>query len=160
MLQSMEDSQPSQDETIAAAIHETWRAQSVQHGWKMQPHLDRPFGALAEPDKANNRAAARRMAAVLATAGFTLTRNGPAIAPETLESHMEVLAEAEHDGWMAHRAANGWTSGAERDDAAKRHPSMIPYAALSEAEKEKDRSNIRHYPAFAARAGLCITSAA
>ena len=33
-------------------------------------------------------------------------------------------------------------------------------AKLSETEKEKDRGNIRHYPAFAAGAGLCITSAA
>jgi hypothetical protein len=56
--------------------------------------------------------------------------------------------------------AAGWTFGSKRDDAAKRHPSMIPYADLPETEKEKDRGNIRHYPAFAARAGLCITSAA
>jgi hypothetical protein len=33
---------------------------------------------------------------------------------------------------------------------------MLPYAQLSEREKEKDRSNIRHYPAFAARAGFRI----
>ena len=64
---------------------------------------------------------------------------------------MEILAEAEH---------NGWTYGAVRDDAAKRHPSMIPYADPPETEKAKDRGDIRHFPAFAARAGLCITSAA
>jgi len=156
----METDPQSNDETIAAAIHETWRTLSVQQGWKMQPHLDRPYAALAEPDKEDNRAAARRMAAVLAAGGFKLSPDGPAVTRETLESRMEVLAEAEHDGWMAHRAANGWAYGAVRDDAAKRHPSMIPYADLPESEKEKDRSNIRHYPAFAARAGLCITSAA
>lgn len=148
------------EDTVAAAIHETWRALSVQQGWKMQPHLDRPFADLAEPGKEDNRAAARRMTSVLAAAGLTLTQSGPAITPETLEAHMETLAAAEHDGWMAHRAANGWTYGEKRDDAAKRHPSMIPYTDLPETEKEKDRSNIRHYPEFAARAGLCITSAA
>ena len=143
-------------DTIAAAIHETWRALSVQQGWKMQPHLDRPYAALAEPDKEDNRAAARRMATVLATAGLKMSVTG---VPAALEPHMETLAEAEHNGWMAHRAATGWTYGATRDDAAKRHPSMIPYGDLPETEKEKDRSNIRHYPAFAARAGLCITLA-
>ena len=156
----MENSPNSQDDLIAAAIHETWHALSVEQGWKMQPHLDKPYAALAEPDKEDNRAAARRMTTVLAAAGLKLTPTGPAVPPEALESRMETLAEAEHNGWMAHRAATGWTYGATRDDAAKRHPSMIPYADLPETEKEKDRSNIRHYPAFAARAGLCITLAA
>jgi RyR domain len=148
------------DDTIAAAIHETWRALSHQQGWKMLPHLDQPYPALAEPDKEDNRAAARRMAKVLAAAGLALTPNGPAVGQDVLESRIETLAEAEHNGWMEHRAATGWTYGEKRDDAAKRHPSMIPYAALSDSEKEKDRNNVRHYPEFAARAGLCITSAA
>jgi hypothetical protein len=69
---------------------------------------------------------------------------------------MEPLAEAEHDGWMAHRVAHGWRWGETRDDAAKRHPSMLPYARLPEREKNKDRNNIRHYPEFAARAGYRI----
>ena len=156
----MENAPLSQDDSIAAAIHETWRNLSHERGWKMPPHLDQPYAALADPAREENRAAARRMATVLATAGLALTATGPSIPPETLESLMETLAEAEHKGWMAHRAANGWTYGETRDDGAKRHPSMIPYGDLSETEKEKDRSNIRHYPAFAAGAGLCITSAA
>ena len=146
----------SSDDPIAAAIHETWRVLSVEQGWKMQPHIDRPYADLADPDKEDNRAAARRMATVLAAAGLELAPSG---VPASLEPHMETLAEAEHNGWMAHRAATGWRYGPTRDDAAKIHPSMIPYADLSETEKEKDRSNIRQYPAFAARAGLCITSA-
>ena len=152
----MENTPMSSDDRIAAAIHETWRALSVEQGWKMQPHLDRPYADLAEPNKDDNRAAARRMARVLAAAGLKLAPTG---VPAPLEAHMEILAEAEHDGWMAHRAADGWHYGPTRDDAAKIHPSMIPYADLSDNEKEKDRNNIRHYPAFAARAGLCITSA-
>ena len=149
----------SQDDLIAAAIHETWRDLARQQGWSMQPHLDQPYAGLAEPDKEDNRAAARRMATVLGTANLTLKPAGTAIpAPtKTLETHMETLAEAEHDGWMAHRTATGWQYGETRDDAAKRHPSMVPYAALPDKEKEKDRNNIRHYPAFAAHAGLCIT---
>ena len=156
----MSQNSPDLTDVIAAAIHETWRDLSSQQGWKMQPLLDQPYAGLAEPDKQDNRAAARRMASVLATAGLALTPNGPAIPAEILQSHMETLAAAEHDGWMAHRTASGWRYGATRDDAAKRHPSMIPYADLPDSEKEKDRNNIRHYPAFAARAGLCITSAA
>ena len=85
---------PDLTDVIAAAIHETWRDLSSQQGWKMQPHLDQPYAGLEEPDKQDNRAAARRMASVLATAGLALTPNGPAIPAEILQSHMETLAAA------------------------------------------------------------------
>ncbi len=151
----------SQDDLVAAAIHETWRALAAEQGWSMQAHLDQPYDALAEANKDDNRAAARRMAAVLATAGLALApaETGEAAPADALEANMETLAEAEHNGWMAHRAATGWSYGTPRDDAAKRHPAMVPYADLPEKEKDKDRNNIRHYPAFAARAGLRITRA-
>jgi hypothetical protein len=140
---------------IAAAIHETWRALSRAEGWSMQRHLDLPYAELAEPDKADNRAAARRMNHVLAVAGLSLSDD--LTAPETsLPADLEPMAEAEHNGWMAQRAQTGWSWAATRDDAAKRHPSMVPYAQLPEREKEKDRNAIRHFPEFAARAGLRI----
>ena len=146
-------------EEVAAAIHETWRELARQHGWSMQPHLARPYAALAEADKDDNRAAALRIADVLALAGLGLRRasdgDEPAI-PEAewqaaLDQHLEAMAEAEHDGWMAHKARNGWRYDAVRDDALKLHPCMLPYADLEEKEKDKDRDSIRHYPAFAAR---------
>jgi hypothetical protein len=149
------------EEILAAAIHETWRAMARSQGWSMAPALDRPWADLPEAAKADNRAAARRIPEVLAVAGLGLAgaddASAPAIPPEAwdqaLVQTMEAMAEAEHDGWMAHRARTGWRRGETRDDDAKLHPSMIPYADLSETEKDKDRSNIRHYPQFVARAG-------
>jgi len=145
-------------ETIAAAIHETWRALSRAEGWSMQPSLDRPYAELSEADKDNSRAAASRMGRVLAAGGLALS-DDPAQAEAGLPGSLEAMAAAEHDGWMEHRAETGWTWGAVRDDAARKHPSMVPYADLPESEKEKDRNNIRHYPAFAARAGCRIVRA-
>lgn len=142
-------------DSIAAAIHETWRNLARQEGWPMAPHLDRAYASLAEPDKEDNRAAARRMGDVLAKAGLALS-DDTTKSEMDLPADLEPMAEAEHDGWMAQRAQNGWSWGAARDDAAKKHPSMLPYAQLPEREKEKDRSNIRHYQAFAARAGYRI----
>jgi RyR domain len=144
-------------DSIAAAIHETWRSLSRQEGWSMSPQLDRAYADLAEPDKANNRAAASRMGDVLALAGLTLS-DDPAKPTADLPANLEPMAEAEHNGWMEQRARTGWSWAATRDDAAKHHPSMVPYAQLSEQEKEKDRSNIRHYPEFAARAGYRIVA--
>ncbi len=128
----------------------------------MQPHLDRPYADLDEADQEDNRAAARRMESVLAVAGLGLS-NDPAVPPlpsdavaAAIEAGLEPMAAAEHDGWLTRRVESGWSWGAQRDDAAKRHPSMVPYAQLAEREKDKDRSNVRHYPAFAERAGYRI----
>ena len=59
--------------------------------------------------------------------------------PNDLASLTEKLAESTHDQWALQRLSDGWTHGKQRDDAAKTHPSLIPYADLSESEKEYDR---------------------
>jgi hypothetical protein len=51
----------------------------------------------------------------------------------------EQLAENAHDHWARRRMAEGWTFGPVRDDAARKHPNLVPYDELSEAEKEYDR---------------------
>jgi hypothetical protein len=144
---------------IAAAIHETWRSLSRAQGWSMQPRLDRPFAELDDDGKEDNRAAARRMNDVLGVADLTLS-DDPSRQEAALPEGIEAMARAEHDGWVAQRSSAGWTWAETRDDAAKHHPSMVPYAQLPEKEKDKDRNNVRHYPDFASRAGLRIVRVA
>jgi hypothetical protein len=52
----------------------------------------------------------------------------------------EQLAENTHEVWAAMRVQQGWTFGPTRDDAAKKHPCLIPYADLPESEKVYDRN--------------------
>ena len=146
-------------ETIAAAIHETYRALSRSEGWSLRSGLDRPYAELDEADKEDNRAAVRRMTDVLAAGHLALSDDAaaPEVPEAALAAKLEQMAEAEHIGWMAHRSDDGWRWGEQRDDEAKRHPSMRPYALLSEEEKDKDRNNVRHYKDFAAHAGYHIT---
>jgi hypothetical protein len=59
--------------------------------------------------------------------------------PADLVELTERLAENAHDVWALQRIAQGWTWGAERDDKAKTHPDLVPYAKLTDAEKEFDR---------------------
>jgi ryanodine receptor 2 len=59
--------------------------------------------------------------------------------PEQLERLIERLAENTHEVWAAQRIAQGWTYGPARDDPTKRHPCLVPYNELSEAEKDYDR---------------------
>lgn len=67
-----------------------------------------------------------------------------AISPES----MEVLAELEHIRWCRYHYLNNWRYGQPenekvKDPARRLHSLLIPYSELSEAEKEKDRENIR-----------------
>jgi hypothetical protein len=51
----------------------------------------------------------------------------------------EKLAKNAHEVWAQQRKADGWTYGKQRDDAEKKHPSLVPYEDLPEEEKEYDR---------------------
>ena len=55
---------------------------------------------------------------------------------------VERLAAIEHNRWMAHRYLSGWDYGETRDDTLKLHPSLVPWEALSEGEKQKDRDTV------------------
>lgn len=59
--------------------------------------------------------------------------------PEELKELAEKIAENVHEVWSAGRMADGWTYGEQRDDAAKKHPCLVPYSNLTEDEKDYDR---------------------
>jgi hypothetical protein len=59
---------------------------------------------------------------------------------EELGPLLEILARNAHEMWAQKRLAEGWTYGPKRDDANKKHPSLIPYDQLSESEKSYDRA--------------------
>jgi hypothetical protein len=50
----------------------------------------------------------------------------------------ELTPKETHDWWMQDKAAKGWTYGPVKNEAAKQHPSMVPYEELSELERGKD----------------------
>lgn len=60
--------------------------------------------------------------------------------PEGLEALAEDLARNVHEVWAAQRMTDGWTWGPERDDAARKHPCLVPYEELPESEKAYDRA--------------------
>ena len=51
----------------------------------------------------------------------------------------ELLAENAHDVWARGRMREGWRYGPRRDDEAREHPCLRPYADLPSSEKAYDR---------------------
>lgn len=145
---------------LADAVHAYYRELGRAEDW-LKPYHDCAFADLPPFDQESNRAAARRLPAALSLIGLKLVE-GTATPDETeaikavLESQVELLAEAEHDGWTDWHLTNGWTCGTPRDDARQVHDLLIPFSELSDDQKEKDRNAIRHYPEIAALAGLKI----
>jgi len=62
--------------------------------------------------------------------------------PGELLELTERLAESNHDIWAKQRIADGWTYGPARDDAAKKHPDLVPYSELPDSEKAYDRNSV------------------
>jgi hypothetical protein len=62
---------------------------------------------------------------------------------DEIEDLVERLSQSIHDSWAQRRILEGWRHGPARDDTAKTHPDLVPYAALPEAEKEYDRTTVR-----------------
>ncbi|DAZ98203.1 TPA: hypothetical protein N0F65_005335 [Lagenidium giganteum] len=60
-----------------------------------------------------------------------------------LEHLGDMLAQNCHDMWALERLKQGWSYGAQRDDAKKRHPNLVPYDLLSPNEQAFDhRSSV------------------
>jgi hypothetical protein len=140
---------------IAPAIHETWRDIARTQGWPTRH--DTAYAELPPHMKWSNEAAARRMPDILALVGLRLERGDSAEdeaeVRQHLTTHLALLAEAEHDGWMDHLKSEGWRYGAVRNDEQRVHDCLIPYAELREQDREKDRESVRRYPDFARKAG-------
>ena len=61
---------------------------------------------------------------------------------------LELLSELEHIRWCRYHYLNNWKYGVPKNgkakDASRRiHMDLVPYSALTDPEKEKDRENIR-----------------
>lgn len=59
--------------------------------------------------------------------------------PKELLELTEKIAENVHENWAVGRIAEGWKYGAERNDATKETPCLVPYSELTDSEKEYDR---------------------
>ncbi len=149
----------AQAERLAPIFHADWRASLSPEGQRNPNNV--PYEELTPEKQAANVAAAVRMPEILALAGFTLvegeaTKSEEADVVSFLDEHKETLAEAEHDGWADQQRLEGWAAGGVRNDEARIHDLLVPYADLSEEEKQKDRRTVDDYTKYARSAGFKV----
>ncbi len=148
-------------ETMAEEYHKFYQA-SLKND---EPLKNVSYNDLPEYIKDDNRDAVRRVAEVLSHAGLYLAKSHastPASTADEIDTiirrNIEILAEAEHDGWMEAKLRQGWRYAPVRNNDLLLHNLLIPYCDLPEDEKDKDRSAIRGYPETVARRGFRIIS--
>jgi hypothetical protein len=149
-------------EALAQVIHEHYVQAEAARGATPadKPYLI-PWHELPGEIKASNRSQAADIPAKLREVGCRLVPAGDE-APRFAftEAEVDLLSRREHARWCAERRRAGWTYAAARDEARRRHPSLVPWDELTEEDKERDRRAVRHIPALAARAGFVIVRAA
>ena len=134
---------------LARLFHEAYRRTA-------KPGLpaNRPWDDLDEEYRESNRRLLVHLPAKLLTAGVDLAawlrvplprpnNMGGIPLPRLGPALLERLAELEHRRWMVDRRLSGWRHGPVRDNEARRHPDLIPYADLDDYTKELDRAIVR-----------------
>ena len=138
-------------ERLAAAIHAQYNERLELTGEKPQYPK---FSDLPDDLKYSNLRQARNIADKLESVGLHLRKKtdlgGLDRIPEEL---VDILAEMEHEEWIASRTASGWTLG-EKDTDAKKSPYLVPYDQLSEKTREISRESIRNIPKLIGMIGM------
>ena len=153
-------------ERLAEAAHDVFREDLIARGYRPGPVQDEsqrlspklcPFTGLPEEDKEQNRANVRDIPGKLARAGYLMA---PAKSEEASTGFpgplLDQLAEDEHERWMSAKLAAGWVPGSPTDAAARRHEALVPWAELSDSQRDKDRALVAGIPAILSRCGYAV----
>ncbi len=107
----------------------------------------RPWEDLPERFREASRLQASHVPLKLRWAGARPGRDGdPPFAWTAPE--LAALAEAEHRRWASCIRLEGWRRGPTRDDATKRSPLLVPFAALSAEMQDLDMLPVRAAPRY------------
>jgi len=137
-------------DVLARTLHNAYLNTQLARGGQLRENASlTPWSQLPTHKKKANQHAAAHVDVKLRIANC-VARNVDDIEPEVVfppdDLIMELLAQLEHRRWMADKYLAGYSYGKVRDEDRMLHPDLIPWEQLSEADKEKDRDNIRQIP--------------
>lgn len=151
------DSVPLTIEPIARAIHFEYLALVANDLHKGPSAVS--WEDLPEEFREANRDQARAIVEKVRVLGLGIapkTSGTEADAIVFSDAEVDRLARMEHERWMAEKKRNGWVHGRVRNNETKVHPDLVPWEALDEPAKEKDRNAVRVIPKLLREAGYAI----
>jgi hypothetical protein len=115
------------------------------------------WDGLTENLRDANRAVADHAPILFAAAGLEIAQAGEGVEPASLSpDELERLARIEHRRWMADRIDHGWRHAAVRDDRLLLHTDLVPWDALTDDDKQKDRNSVKALIASLAEVGRLV----
>jgi hypothetical protein len=146
-------------ERLAMASHEQYVREQKGKKSPDDPVMQ-PWERLSEGFKESSRDQARQIPEKLQRVGldFMPFVEKPAIHFTFTDKQVEILAEMEHERWMAERLRNGWVLGSQRDPDKKISPYLVPWSKLTEEVKDQDRNPVRLIPKMLEKAGFEVYS--
>ncbi len=143
-------------DSIAQAIHEKYLRNQEGRKPSDDPAMA-SWETLSEPLKESNRQQAGQIMEKLRRieCEIRLPISGQPASFEFEPDEEEILAEMEHDHWVAERQVAGWRLG-PRDPEKKISPYLVAWNKLDEQIKEYDRDAVRGIPGILAEVGLEI----
>lgn len=132
---------------VAKSVHDDWMKARVQEAKAsgmseadiMSNPIFKPWKDKTRQERAPFLASATQAVKVVEMRfGVDDIMNGYGAASR--QKVVDAVAENAHDVQARMRMDAGWTYGAVRDNAAKRHPSLRPFADLPESEKDSHRA--------------------
>ncbi len=151
-------------DAVARVMHEAYCRDAIDERAETpatNPSL-RAWEELPEDLQASNREAAADIPAKLRLIGCELEpcRAGAAVWFAFSEPEVDRLSRREHERWCASRRARGWAFGeGAKDEVQRRHPRLVAWEALPEAERRKVLASVRRTPRLLAEAGFRILRA-
>lgn len=139
-------------ETIGRKIHDDYEQQAVKTGSKK---VKKPWSDLRDDFRESNRVAADHLLVKLATLGFQIRRSieeikKPVEFDSITQGQAQLLAEMEHNRWVAERLLAGWRyapkgdtpEATEANKQRKLNNNLVPWSRLHE-EQKKDFDQVR-----------------
>ncbi len=156
---------PRERDLIAASIQQSYIEQKSGGKRSAKGQADKTlqnWDDLPEEYKESNREQADHIAIKLRAAGLWFRKRIPGYSADThagqrLDDLLEVLAQSEHDRWVAEKRRSGWVPAAGvdrkyRNDALLLHNCLFPWKDLTEDLKNLDRDTVQKIPEHLAAA--------
>jgi hypothetical protein len=147
---------PPNRERLARVIHEKYRDREQDLTAADDPAIA-SWDGLPSYLRHSNRAQADRVCEKIQRIGYSIEQSGNKTpVTEFTSEELDIMAQMEHGRWVIERLDAGWTPGPRRDVRQKISPYFVPWTALSEGLKDKERQMVRNIPKLLATIGLQV----